>query len=47
VNEDEIIPMVDWAHGRGMDITFIEVMPMGDIEAERFDQYWPLTQVNS
>ena len=47
VNEDEIIPMVDWAHGRGMDITFIEVMPMGDIEAERFDQYWPLTQVKT
>jgi len=47
VNEGEIIPMVDWAHGRGMDITFIEVMPMGDIEAERFDQYWPLTQVKT
>ncbi|MGM0584542.1 MAG: GTP 3',8-cyclase MoaA, partial [Pseudomonadota bacterium] len=27
VNDDEIHDMVRWAHGRGMDITFIEVMP--------------------
>ena len=47
VNEDEIETMVEWAHGRSMDITFIEVMPMGDIEAARFDQYWPLTEVKA
>ena len=47
VNEDEIETLVSWAHGSGMDLTFIEVMPMGDIEADRFDQYWPLTQVKS
>ena len=45
VNEDEIEPMVSWAHGRGMDITFIEVMPMGDVEPERIDQYLPLSVV--
>ena len=45
VNEDEIETMVKWAHGQGMDLTFIEVMPMGDIESDRFDQYWPLTAV--
>ena len=47
VNDDEIETMIEWAHGRGMDITFIEVMPMGDIETSRFDQYWPLTQVKA
>jgi cyclic pyranopterin phosphate synthase len=47
VNEDEIETLVSWAHGSGMDLTFIEVMPMGDIEADRFDQYWPLTQVKT
>ena len=46
VNDDEIVPMVDWAHTRGMDITFIEVMPMGDIGNEnRLDQYYSLNQV--
>ena len=39
--------MVRFAHGRGMDITFIEVMPLGDIEPARFDQYWPLSQVKA
>jgi cyclic pyranopterin phosphate synthase len=47
VNEDEVETMVRWAHGRGMDITFIEVMPLGDIEPARFDQYWPLTQLRA
>jgi cyclic pyranopterin phosphate synthase len=43
VNEDEIAPMMQWAHGRGMDMTLIEVMPMGDVEADRLDQYLPLS----
>jgi cyclic pyranopterin phosphate synthase len=30
-----------------MDITFIEVMPLGDIEPARFDQYWPLSQLRA
>jgi cyclic pyranopterin phosphate synthase len=45
VNEDEIEPMVAWAHGRGMDLTFIEVMPLGDIEPERIEQFMPLSVV--
>jgi len=45
VNDDEITAMVRWAHGRGIDMTFIEVMPLGEIEAERTDQYMPLTEV--
>ncbi len=47
VNEHEIEPMIRWAHGQGMDITFIEVMPLGDIEPSRLDQYLPLSQVRS
>ena len=47
VNEDELEPMVRWAHGRGMDIAFIEVMPLGDIEPARFEQYLPLSLVRS
>jgi GTP 3',8-cyclase len=47
VNEDEVERMIDWAHAGGMDMTFIEVMPMGDIEPDRFDQYWPLKQLRA
>ncbi|MEO1687341.1 MAG: GTP 3',8-cyclase MoaA, partial [Pseudomonadota bacterium] len=45
-NDDEIHTLTRWSHGRGMDLTFIEVMPMGDLGNEdRLDQYYPLTQV--
>ena len=47
VNEDEFASMTTFAHSRGMDITFIEVMPLGEIDAERIDQYLPLTQVRA
>jgi len=48
VNDDEIHNMVQWCGDNGHDITFIEVMPMGDIGAEiRLDQYWPLSMVRS
>ncbi len=47
VNEDEFEPMVRWAHARGMGITFIEVMPLGEIEPARFDQHLPLTLVRA
>jgi cyclic pyranopterin phosphate synthase len=47
VNDDEIPGMIEWAHGRGMDLTLIEVMPMGEIGAERIDQYLPLTRVRA
>ncbi len=32
VNEDEIAGLLEWANGRGMDLTVIEVMPLGDID---------------
>jgi cyclic pyranopterin phosphate synthase len=47
VNDGEVEDMIRWAHQDGMDMTFIEVMPMGDIEPDRFDQYWPLSQLKS
>ena len=47
VNEDELPDLVAWAHGRGMDITIIEVMPLGDIGEDRLGQYLPLSIVRS
>jgi len=43
MNEDEIPSLMEWAHAKGMDLTLIEVMPMGDIGAGRIDQYVPLS----
>ena len=42
-NDTEIPSLMRWAHGRGMDLTVIETMPMGEIEADRTDQYMPLS----
>jgi cyclic pyranopterin phosphate synthase len=43
VNEDEIEDMIRWAHGRGFGLTLIETMPMGEIGADRVEQYLPLS----
>jgi cyclic pyranopterin phosphate synthase len=47
VNEDEIESLLAWAHGRGMDLTLIEVMPLGEIDGQRIDQYLPLSLVRA
>src|ERR1700755_3459702 len=47
VNEDELGDLVAWAHGRGMDITIIEVMPLGDVGDRRLDQSLPLSMVRA
>jgi cyclic pyranopterin phosphate synthase len=47
VNEDEIPALMEWAHGKGMTLTLIEVMPMGDIGTGRIDQYLPLSLLRS
>src|ERR671913_2533793 len=47
VNDDEIPHLLDWAHGRGMGLTLIEVMPLGEIETQRVDQYLPLSVVRA
>jgi GTP 3',8-cyclase len=47
VNEDELGDLVAWSHGRGMDATIIEVMPLGDVDESRLDQYLPLSMVRA
>jgi GTP 3',8-cyclase len=47
VNEDEFPALIEWAHGRGMDLTLIEVMPLGDVGEGRLDQYLPLSIVRA
>ncbi|WP_245427619.1 GTP 3',8-cyclase MoaA [Roseiarcus fermentans] len=47
VNEGEAPALVEWAHGRGYDLTFIEVMPLGGAQRERQDQHIPLTQLRA
>lgn len=37
--------MIRWAHERGMDMTLIEVMPLGATGEDRTDQYIPLTMI--
>jgi cyclic pyranopterin phosphate synthase len=48
VNEDEFDDLIAWCGREGFDLTFIEVMPMGDIGGEmRLDQYLPLSLVRA
>ncbi len=47
LNEEEIPSLMEWAHDKGMALTLIEVMPMGDIGAGRIDQYVPLSLVRA
>ncbi len=43
VNEDELFSLTEWCAREGHDLTWIEVMPMGDLGNEdRLDQYWSL-----
>jgi cyclic pyranopterin phosphate synthase len=46
-NDREIPDLMRWAHGRGMDLTVIETMPLGEIDADRTDQYLPLSQLRA
>jgi GTP 3',8-cyclase len=45
INEHEIPDLIAWAHGEGHEITLIEVMPLGEVEGDRFDHYLPLDAV--
>ncbi|WP_068877847.1 MULTISPECIES: GTP 3',8-cyclase MoaA [unclassified Phenylobacterium] len=44
-NAAEIPDLIAWAHGQGCDLTLIETMPLGEIEADRTDQYLSLEKV--
>ena len=43
INEAEIPDLIGWAHGQGFEMTLIEVMPLGEVEEDRFDHYLPLS----
>ncbi|MGH6993036.1 MAG: GTP 3',8-cyclase MoaA [Caulobacteraceae bacterium] len=46
-NAGEIPGLITWAHQRGMAITLIETMPMGEIQEDRTSQYLSLSRVRS
>ena len=47
-NEVELFDIAEWCAKEGHDLTFIEVMPMGDMSEEaRLDQYWPLKDLRA
>jgi cyclic pyranopterin phosphate synthase len=47
VNDDEVDRLVAWCGDEGYDLTFIEVMPMGEIGEDRVEQYWPLSMLRA
>ncbi|WDR06357.1 GTP 3',8-cyclase MoaA [Devosia rhodophyticola] len=44
-NDDEIEPMMAWAHAKGMGLTLIEGMPLGEVGIDRVDSYLPLREL--
>jgi len=47
INDNEILNLVNWCGENKFALTFIEVMPMGEISEKRADQYMPLTEVKN
>jgi len=47
INDDEVLKLVNWCGENKFSLTFIEVMPMGEIGEKRIDQYMPLTEVKN
>lgn len=47
INDDELDKLVRWCGECSFDLTFIEVMPMGEIGDQRINQYLPLSIVRS
>jgi cyclic pyranopterin phosphate synthase len=43
VNDTEVFDLIDWAGREGFDLTFIETMPLGDVDVARVDNYLPLS----
>lgn len=44
-NVAELPALIAWAHGRGVDVTLIETMPLGEVEEDRTDQFVSLREV--
>jgi cyclic pyranopterin phosphate synthase len=47
INDNEILDLVHWCGENKFALTFIEVMPMGEIGEKRADQYMPITDVKN
>ncbi len=47
VNDDEVLDLIGWAGGEGFDLTFIETMPLGEVDVARVDNYLPLSLVKA
>ena len=47
VNDDEIEDLVAWCGAEGHDLTFIETMPLGEIDGDRTEHYLPLSMVRA
>jgi GTP 3',8-cyclase len=47
INQTEIPELIAWAHARGIELTLIEVMPLGEVDGDRFDHYLPLADVRA
>jgi cyclic pyranopterin phosphate synthase len=48
VNDDEFDRLIEWCGEEGFDLTFIEVMPMGEMGGDtRIEQYLPLSMVRA
>ena len=46
-NLNHLPDLIGWAHGRGMAVTLIEVMPMGDVGIERITQHVPMPEARA
>jgi cyclic pyranopterin phosphate synthase len=46
-NDHEYDALLRFAHARGMEMTLIETMPLGEIGGDRVDQYLPLSAVRA
>jgi cyclic pyranopterin phosphate synthase len=43
VNDEETFDLIDWCGREGFDLTFIETMPLGEVDVARVDNYMPLS----
>ncbi len=47
LNDDEIVPMLRWCGERGFGLSLIETMPLGEVEDDREDRFFPLTEARA
>lgn len=43
LNDQEILPMLHWCGDQGFDLSLIETMPLGEIDEDRTNRFYPLT----